>query len=277
MRATPLTPADAPEARELLSRDRVTNLFLLDKLEKTGFAADGRDRWVGVRGPDGALACLAYTARERVGRPADTVVPWGAAEHCPALGARIRQEGGTRMLVGPRAACDGVWAGLGRPPPRRHHEQRLYVVDRQPDGPRSPVARATLDDVPALTEMQAGMLGDDLGIAREDLDIDILARRVQDKVLTGSTWVVKEDGRIVFVVSVGFRTPHGAQLGGTYVWPVDRGRGVATRAVRGVVHTLLGDGLPRVTLHVHEANEPAVRCYVSAGFRPHAPFRLMVL
>ena len=69
----------------------------------------------------------------------------------------------------------------------------------------------------------------------------------------------------------------GAQLGGTYVWPEDRGRGIATRAVRGLVGTLRSEGLPRVTLHVHEANTPAVRCYVAAGFRPHAPFRLMVL
>jgi predicted GNAT family acetyltransferase len=277
VRATPLTPADVPEARELLSRDLVTNLFLLDKLEKTGFSVHCRDRWVGSRAPDGSLMALAYTARDRVGRPADTVVPWGDPAHCPALGARIREEGGTRMLVGPRRACDAVWVGLGRPTSRRHHEQRLYVVDRVPEGEHAPVARATLDDVAQLTEMQAGMLGEDLGIAREDLDLDILTRRVREKVLTGTTWVVREQGRVVFAVSVGFRSPRGAQLGGTYVWPDDRGRGVATRAVRGVVRTLIGDGVARVTLHVHEANTPAVRCYVSAGFRPHAPFRLMVL
>jgi ribosomal protein S18 acetylase RimI-like enzyme len=277
LRATQLTPDDAPEARALLARDPVTNLFLLDKLDKSRFTAHPRDRWIGVRDPTGRLTALAYTARETVGRPADTTVPWGDPAHCPALGARIGQEGGSRMLVGPRAACDAVWAGLGRPTPRRHHDQRLYVADQAPAGPHLPVRRATLGDVAALTEMQAGMLGEDLGIARDDLDLDILAERVEEKVAAGSTWVVREDDRLVFVVSVGFRTAGGAQLGGTYVWPVDRGRGIATRAVRGLVGALLADGLPRVTLHVHEANTPAVRCYVAAGFRPHAPFRLMVL
>ena len=277
MRATLLTPDDAPEARALLARDPVTNLFLLDKLDKSGFAAHNRERWVGARDPAGALAALAYTARDRVGRTADTTVPWGDPSHCRALGARVREEGGTRMIVGPRAACDGVWEGLGRPPTRRHHQQHLYVADVPPEGPRLAVERATIDDVPALTQMQAGMLEEDLGIQRENLDLDILAQRVLEKVLTGSTWVLREDRRVVFVVSVGFRTQGGAQLGGTYLWPVDRGRGLATRAVRGLVATLLADGLPRVTLHVHEANTPAVRCYVAAGFRPHAPFRLMVL
>lgn len=277
MRATLLTPADAAEARALLARDPITNLFLIDKLDRTGFVANRADRWVGVRDPSHRLAALAYTARQHAGRPADTTVPWGDPAHCPALGARIRQEGGSRLLVGPRAACDAVWAGLGRPSPRRHHEQRLYVADQPPDGPQLPVQRATASDVPALTEMQAGMLHDDLGIAREDLDLDILARRVGEKVAAGATWVVREDDRVVFVVSVGFRAAGGAQLGGTYVWPEDRGRGIATRAVRGLVGTLRSEGLPRVTLHVHEANTPAVRCYVAAGFRPHAPFRLMVL
>lgn len=277
MRATLLTPADAAEARALLGRDPVTNLFLLDKLHTTGLSAQPRERWAGVRGADGRLRALAYTARDRVGQPADTAVPCGDAEHCTGLGARIREEGGTRMLVGPRAACDAVWAGLGRPPARRHHDQRLYRIDRPPTGAVLPVERATLADVEALTQMQADMLADDLGIARQDLDLGILSTRVADRIRAGSTWVVREAARVVFVVGVGFRAAGGAQLGGTYVWPVDRGRGIATRAVRAVVRRLMADGVPRVTLHVHEANTPAVRCYVAAGFRPHAPFRLMVL
>ncbi|MEC8423972.1 MAG: GNAT family N-acetyltransferase, partial [Myxococcota bacterium] len=217
------------------------------------------------------------TTRDRLGRLADTVVPWGDPALCPLLGAHIRQAGGTRLLVGPRAACDALWVGLGRPTTRRHHEQRLYVADQTPDGPCISVTRATASDIDTLTEMQAGMLEDDLGIPRGDLDLDILRRRVRDKVVAGASWVVRGDGGVSFVVSVGFRSPGGAQLGGTYVWPQDRGRGLATRAMRGVVRALLRDGMPRVTLHVHEANTPAVRCYVSAGFRPHAPFRLMVL
>lgn len=272
-----LTPADAPEVRELLSQDPVTNLFLLDKVDKTGLSAHSRAQWHGARDATGRLQALAYTTRAQVGRPADTVVPWGDAAHAEAIGERIASAGGTRMMVGPRSTCDGIWRGLGRPEPRRHHDQRLFLIDRLPQGTHTPVGRATLDDVDVLTEMEAGMLGEDLGISRADLDMDILRRRTREKVLTGTAWVAREGGRIVFVVHVGFRTPLGAQVGGTFVWPADRGRGVATRSMRGIVRTLLGDGVPRITLHADEANAPAIRCYTAAGFQPHAPFRLMVL
>ena len=107
--------------------------------------------------------------------------------------------------------------------------------------------------------------------------MDILRRRMRERVLTGTSWVVRDAGRLSFVVHVGFRTPLGAQVGGTYVWPEDRGQGIATRAMRGLVRTLLGDGVPRITLHADEANTAAIRCYAAAGFLPHVPFRLMVL
>ena len=74
VRATLLTPADAAEARALLARDPITNLFLIDKLDTTGFVANRADRWVGVRDPSHRLAALAYTARQHAGRPADTTV-----------------------------------------------------------------------------------------------------------------------------------------------------------------------------------------------------------
>jgi GNAT superfamily N-acetyltransferase len=277
MRANPLGPADQADARALLARDAVTNLFLLDKIDAVGIPGAPGDRWLGVRGPDGTLLALAYANRDRPRTAANTLVPCGDPSAARWLGEGVRADGGTRMLVGPRAACDAVWTGMGSPPPRRKHDQHLYVADAPPAGDALPIGRARPEDLEPLLEMQIGMLEDDLGITRDEIDVDILRKRVMERILGGSSLVARDGGAACFTVYVGFRCRGGAQVGGTYVPVARRGRGIATRAMRGVVRMLLADGLPRVTLHVNEANTPAVRCYVAAGFRPHTPFRLMVL
>jgi hypothetical protein len=43
-----------------------------------------------------------------------------------------------------------------------------------------------------------------------------------------------------------------------------------------VCRRLIAD-VPMVTLHVNEANHPAVRSYEAVGFRRSTPFRLMTL
>lgn len=277
MRANPLGPDDQTEARALLAEDAVTNLFLIDKIDRVGVRGAPGDRWLGVRDASGALQAIAYAHRDRPRTAANTVVPCGDASACRWLGPGVRADGGTRMLVGPRAACDALWTGMGGPSPRRRHDQRLYVADAPPAGPVLPVGRARLEDLDALLEMQIGMLGEDLGITREEIDVDILRKRVKERVIGGKTLVARDSDGLCFTVYVGFRAKGGAQVGGTYVPEHRRGEGIATRAMRGVVQLLLADGLPRVTLHVNEANTPAVRCYVSAGFRSHSAFRLMVL
>ncbi len=277
MRANPLGHHDLADARALLAHDAVANLYLLDKLDRVGLRTTSGDRWLGVRSPAGALEALAYAHRDHPRTSANTVVPCGAPSACRWLGPAVRADGGTRMMVGPRAACDALWTGMGSPAPRRRHDQHLYVADAPPHGEALPVGRARPADLDALLEMQIGMLGEDLGITRDEIDLDILRRRVEERIIGGKTLVARDGGAPCFTVYVGFRGRGGAQVGGTYVPEERRGQGIATRAMRGVVRLLLADGLPRITLHVNEANTPAVRCYVSSGFRAHSPFRLMVL
>ena len=222
---------------------------------------------------------MAYVSRTSIGGLANTVVPWGDPAGCARIGRMVKAQGGTRMLVGPRAACDGLWSGMGRPHHRRRHDQHLYAVTTRDGGPTLDTRLATDADVRSLVFMQAAMLEEDLGILPAELDMPILRVRVRERVATGAVWIARLDpeGPPVFTVHVGLRCSQGAQLGGTFVPPSARGQGIATRAMRSVISHLLGQGLPRVTLHVNEQNTAAVRCYQAIGFRRVAPFRLMVL
>ena len=63
---------------------------------------------------------------------------------------------------------------------------------------------------------------------------------------------------------------------GTWVPPGFRGHGYATEGVRALCQRLLDDH-PVITLHVNEANHPAVRVYEKVGFVRTSPFRLLTV
>ena len=117
---------------------------------------------------------------------------------------------------------------------------------------------------------------EDLGIDPRVIEPEEHRKKVKERLTHGRTWVIERGGEYVFMVNVGTQSPMGAQIGGTWVPPENRGAGLATAGVAGVCRHLLNDH-PRVTLHVNEANRPAVRCYERVGFRAADPFRLAVV
>ena len=77
-----------------------------------------------------------------------------------------------------------------------------------------------------------------------------------------AAWV---DGRPV-ATCTGYREGDDAGLGGVYVTPTWRGRGLLDRLVEQVVGWAGEEGAPRMTLLVHETNVAAQRAYERLGF-----------
>ena len=278
MRATRLQPRHEAAVRDLLEQDPVANLFLLDRLDDTGLPrALTQHLWLGALPDDkDELVSVVYASLPAPTQPATTTVAWGDPEGCELLGKWLAMRRGTRMIVGPRTASDHIWKGLGRLPFLTRFDQRLYVCTRPTDGDLLPVQRATLADLEAVRRMHASMLEEDLGVSARDIDEHSHRAQVRKRIVLGKSWVVRAGAGLCFSIDVGSFGPRGSQVGGTFVPPEHRGQGVATRAMRALCLELLKD-VPFVSLHVNEANLPAVRCYERAGFRRAAPFRLMVL
>ncbi len=259
---------DEPAVEELLHADPVLNLFLLGFL-----AVHPMDRvwWYGV-GDDrleGVVLLL----------PGRLAVPYcPSAHHATSLGELLRQLHRPTMMVGPRADTDAIWAAWapGRSPVRAY-DQRLYVLQSPPPGadPRG-FRRANDDDVEQVAAFASAMEREDLGLdpAQESLTAHIGA--VKDRVRSGRTWVIAREGKIVFQVNIGTTSRLGCQIGGTYVPPAARGKGLATDGVAATCRVLLAR-YPRVTLHVNEANTSAVRVYEKCGFVRSSPMRLLTV
>jgi predicted GNAT family acetyltransferase len=183
-----------------------------------------------------------------------------------------------QLLIGPRQATDALWDGYGRTGQvRTRFDQRLYVCQAVAPGPVAEGLRlARPEDTPVVARLASRMMLEDLGYDPAEVSprahLHAVGRRIQE----GRTWVVERHGELVFKIDLGSTCSRGATIGGTYVVPTMRGQGLCGRAMRGVVGALL-QRFPVVTLHLNEANAPAVACYATAGFTRDAPMRLMVI
>jgi len=247
----------------------VVNLFLLGFL-----SAHPIDRawWIGACEGTSITACLLII-------PGRLAVPYCPDPHLAAqIGQALRRGSPPTLLVGPRSACDQIWDAWGRPAPAvRWHDQRLYVARTPTAGARVDGLRPAREDQwEAVAHHAAEMEHEDLGVNPLDADRSMHLASVKERLRDRRTWVVERRGQIVFQINIGTTTPWGCQLGGTWVPPEHRGQGIATAAMIDLTRRLLED-YPLVTLHVNEANRPAVRVYEKAGYLRSAPYRLATL
>jgi len=278
----PILSEERPALQALLLQDPLPNLFLLSLIEHEAVMGESprgvfyglwEQRLRSAGGTGGELAATVYVS------PTGLVVPWCPwIEHATVLGRHLTQTHVFQLIIGPRATSDTLWQAAAQPAiMRTHYNQRLYVARRASPGPVMPgLRKAVPDDVTELAMFSSRMMLEDLGfdpaVHNPRGHMASVLRRIRE----GRTWVVEQNDRLLFKIDLGSACSQGAMVGGTYVLPELRQRGMCGRAMRGVVQDLLAEHAC-VTLHLNEANAPAVGCYERAGFQRDVAMRLMVL
>jgi ribosomal protein S18 acetylase RimI-like enzyme len=183
------------------------------------------------------------------------------------------------ILVGPRRPAEAFlshyrWRG------RSTHLNRIQdfhvlrpdtLTDLQAD-----IRPAEVADLDAVVEMSEQMLQEDFRLPPGSLSRAGIRESMKQKVVDGRTWVLEEDGEVVFKVDVSAQYAGGAQIEGVFTLPHRRGCGLARAGVAAVSRELLGTS-EFVSLHVDRDNVAACRAYEAAGFRKHSEFRLVLL
>ncbi|MFH1468932.1 MAG: GNAT family N-acetyltransferase [Pseudomonadota bacterium] len=278
----PVLPVERPELRALLAQDPLVNLYLLSTLEQGSLAGDSpRGMFYGLweRDPLGSVTARSELAAVAYASPGGLVVPWAPwSEHAFSLGHYLSSRHVIQLLIGPRLATDALWDGYGRSGRvRTRFDQRLYVCREAAPGPIADGLRlAREEDIHVVGRFASRMMLEDLGYDPAQVSPKAHAQAVRRRIQEGRTWVVERHGELVFKIDLGSTSAEGATVGGTFVVPSLRGQGICGRAMRGVAKALLHSH-PVVTLHLNEANAPAIGCYAAAGFVRDAAMRLMVI
>jgi GNAT superfamily N-acetyltransferase len=184
-----------------------------------------------------------------------------------------------QACLGEKPAVDALVRALGQGARLRlSRVQRLFAVSADDLGPfTNPTLRlAKEEDLPRLMPLA-------LGAVREMLERDPLSEdpegyeaRVMLRVRGRRTYVLEDNGALVFKVDIGSRSQHGAELEGLYTAPAERGKGHATLCLGQISRHLLSS-LPKLVLRVDEKDESMARIARKVGFLAGRLQRMVLL
>ncbi|GIH13717.1 GNAT family N-acetyltransferase [Rugosimonospora africana] len=141
---------------------------------------------------------------------------------------------------------------------------------------------ASVEDLPAVVALSAGLFAEDGGLRDEYLDVDWPnreGRRYYGAVITtqhAACWVAVLDGRTVGYLVARVNGPYPTrpikvgELENVFVEPDYRGQGVGTGLVAAFARWAADSGAQRLAVTAYAANERAIAFYRRHGFTPRS-------
>jgi predicted GNAT family acetyltransferase len=266
-----LDARDLDEARALLRRDPVSDVFVASRLD-----AGGLDPWrlgaeVWGYGERGRLEALCYSG-------ANLVPVQAHGEAVRAFAERARRQGRRcSSIVGPSAAVDELWQilqphwGWARDVRPR---QPVMAIDDDPGVEPDPDVRLVRPhELELLLPACVAMFTEEVGVSPLTGDGGALYRaRVEELIALNRAWARFDHDRVVFKAEIGATTADVCQVQGVWVDPSLRGRGIGTSGTAAVVEQARARIAPVVSLYVNDFNLPARRAYEKIGFSQVATF-----
>lgn len=272
-----LGPQHSDALRAFLAKDSTHNIYLLGLFEEFGIVPRaGRARFA----IHGRLDGKNLTAALFVGGEGGLVVPSASdpvflSEIAESLGSQVKLQ----AAVGEKPAVDALVRILGgNAKPRLSRVQRLLSVSADDLGPfTNPILRlAKEEDLPRLMPLALGAVREMMERDPLDEDPSGYEARVMQRVRGRRTYVLEENGALIFKVDIGSRSQHGAELEGLYTLPQERGKGHATLCLGQICRHLLSS-LPRLVLRVDEKDESTARIARKVGFLAGRVQRMVLL
>ena len=260
-----LDARDLDEARALVRRDHVSDVFVASRLD-----AGGLDPWrlgaeVWGYGERGRLESLCYSG-------ANLVPVQAHGEAVRAFAERARRQGRRcSSIVGPAGAVEELWQllkphwGWARDVRAR---QPVMAIDEDPSVESDTGVRLVQPhELDLLLPACVSMFTEEVGVSPLAGDGGALYRaRVEELIALHRAWARVEGGRVVFKAEIGATTAEVCQVQGVWVDPTLRGRGLGTRGTAAVVEQARATIAPVVSLYVNDFNAAARRAYEKVGF-----------
>ena len=274
MQIKKLTNSDQPIIRAFLKQDPISNLYLLDLIDRQGIDYWGMHRWEGAFEKDTLIALNVDIACLQPNQPCKLSVPVGDEKACLLLGQRTATLGGCERIMSERNASDAFYQGLGSPKARIYYDEELLLADSPPEGEYLQLVPAHKAQLERLIEYTALMRVEDEGFDPRERDLNLWVNTISVLIAQKRILVHTISGEIVFVAEVGTRCKMGAQVGSIYVPEKYRRKGLGVKGMKGLVAALIANS-DFLTLLVNKENKPAYHCHLKAGWKYHANFRVI--
>ncbi len=126
--------------------------------------------------------------------------------------------------------------------------------------------RATAADLELVMPVQAQMAFDESGVHPLDKDPEGFRQRCARRIEQGRSWVLVENGSLIFKAEVVSDTPQAIYLEGIWMNPDERGNGLGLRCMSQLARNILSHS-QSLCLLVNETNTAAQLFYKRAGYK----------
>ncbi|MEO6019259.1 MAG: GNAT family N-acetyltransferase [Knoellia sp.] len=271
-----LTTSDVDDTLELCSRNVAAHVFVAARVleaAQTGSLSSA----MGVR-EDGRLTSVCWASANVV--PVET-----SAEARVLYAERMRRwRGRVASLLGPRDEVVDLWNAVephwGAPRAVRTHQPLLststppsalgVTLDRR-------VRPARADELDLVLPAAVHMFTAEIGYAPFTGNGRGYRGSLAALIAQGHTYVVVEDGKVIFKTDIGSLALGCAQLQGVWLAPHLRGQGLAAPMLASVMEQVMAGPAPMVSLYVNDFNAPALATYEGLGFAPVGDFSTVLL
>lgn len=262
------------EVLEFLAQRPIHTVAMMGLIHDNGLVSPlNRGTFYGCRDLNGRLEGVALVGHA-------TLMETNSDRALAALAQVAQQYAGTHMIMGEKERVADFWGHYAAAGRQHRLACREWLFELSwPIEAREPVQnlrRATTAELDLVMPIQAELAFAESGINPLHVDPDGFRKRCLRRVEQGRTWVVIEDGKLIFKADVISRTAAVNYLEGIWISEERRANGNGLRFMSDLMRRLLED-TKSICLLVNETNKRAQTFYRKCGFHFRATYETIFL
>ena len=269
-----LENSDAPEVLQFLSQRSIHTVTMMSLIRDNGIvSAFNRGTFYGCRDLKGQLEGVALVGHA-------TLMETVSDRALAALAQVARECPNTHLIMGEKERVADFWTHYSDAGRRQRLACREWLLEfswrSKAREALSGLRQATMEELQLVMPIQAELAFNESGINPLDIDPEGFRQRCLRRIEQGRTWVVVENGLLVFKADVISKTPEVVYLEGVWLREDQRKQNVGIRFMSELMRRLLEDATS-ICLLVNETNKWAQGFYRKCGFNFRATYETIFL
>lgn len=269
-----LVNSDAPEVLRFLSQRPIHTVAMMSLIHDNGIVSPfNRGTFYGCRDAKGQLEGVALVGHA-------TLMETLSDRALAALAQVARECPNTHMIMGEKERVADFWSHYADAGRRQRSACREWLFEFSwPIEAREHVAElrpAKVEELELVMPVQAELAFAESGVNPLEVDPKGFRERCLRRIEQGRTWVVVENGLLIFKADVISKTPEVNYLEGIWLREDRRYKGAGTHFMADLMRRLLED-TKSICLLVNETNKWAQGFYRKCGFNFRATYETIFL